>query len=376
MNKKIAVRSTLLISLGVLVLWGFSCCKKKKQDEEPEEVAFDKGPLLTNMADNLVLPQYNTLNSSLDTLNAYWLQFKSNKNVANLLVLRAKFLESYKKYERVSLFEFGPAETELIRGNLNTFPADTTQIRANIVAGSWTLAAANNTDAKGFPALDYLLYGKNVSDSGMVYYFASSAEATTRTQYAEDLLGEIKTKIASVITQWSSYRNTFVTNLSSDIGSSLGMLVNQLNYELELTKNPRIGIPLGKQTLGIALPHKCEGFYGKYSLQLINETLQNVENVYRGRSVSGADGIGCDDYLSHLGVQHSNGPLNTVILNQFAVCYTKLAALNDPLSDEVTNNAAAVDAAYLAIQQLVVYLKTDMPSAFGIIITYQDTDGD
>jgi len=42
----------------------------------------------------------------------------------------------------------------------------------------------------------------------------------------------------------------------------------------------------------------------------------------------------------------------------------------------VDNDGDAVDEAYLAIQQNVRYLKVDMPSAMGVLITYQDNDGD
>ena len=74
--------------------------------------------------------------------------------------------------------------------------------------------------------------------------------------------------------------------------------------------------------------------------------------------------------------EHISGSLNNAIKTQFGIAKAKLALVNEPLSDAVINNAAAVDAAYLEIQKLLVLLKTDMPSVMGIIITYQDGDGD
>ena len=50
--------------------------------------------------------------------------------------------------------------------------------------------------------------------------------------------------------------------------------------------------------------------------------------------------------------------------------------LTDPLSQGVQGNTAPIEAAYNEIQKLVVLLKTDMPSAMGILITYVDNDGD
>jgi hypothetical protein len=41
----------------------------------------------------------------------------------------------------------------------------------------------------------------------------------------------------------------------------------------------------------------------------------------------------------------------------------------------MTANGPA-ETAYNEVRNMVVYLKTDMPSALGILITYQDNDGD
>jgi hypothetical protein len=42
----------------------------------------------------------------------------------------------------------------------------------------------------------------------------------------------------------------------------------------------------------------------------------------------------------------------------------------------MTNNVNDLDELYNLIAGNVVYLKTDMTSAFGVLITYQDSDGD
>jgi len=39
-------------------------------------------------------------------------------------------------------------------------------------------------------------------------------------------------------------------------------------------------------------------------------------------------------------------------------------------------NPQSLDNLYVKMQNLVVSIKTDMSSAFGVLITYQDNDGD
>jgi hypothetical protein len=46
------------------------------------------------------------------------------------------------------------------------------------------------------------------------------------------------------------------------------------------------------------------------------------------------------------------------------------------LKDNLVSNKTKVDDAVKSLQKLVVLLKVDVPSATGILITYQDNDGD
>jgi uncharacterized protein len=123
-------------------------------------------------------------------------------------------------------------------------------------------------------------------------------------------------------------------------------------------------------------PDKCESVFGARSMQYANETLKLIENVYLGRKLNGDNGLGFDDYLEHLKAEYNGGSLNEAINNQFSIAKNKLQALPDPLAQQVSTNAAAVDAAYMELVKLLVLLKTDMPSNLGVVITYQDGDGD
>jgi uncharacterized protein len=359
--------------LCIFVLLALFSCKKKKDEPEPA-TPYDKRALLVNLADNVILPDYNSFKSALDSLTISFSAFAASGSQGDFLAARAKLHEACVKYQHVSPYEFGPAETIVVRMNFNVFPADTVQINANISSGSYTLATASNVDAKGFPALDYLFYGNNTADSALVQLFTSSAN---RRQYVSDVIAEMSANLASVLNGWnSSYYNTFINSLGTDVSSSIGFLVNQLNFELDYLKNSKVGIPLGKKTLGIPLPDRCEAYYGAQSVEYAYETLLAIENMYLGRSVAGNDGQGFDDYLDHLGIQYGGGTLNAAIKNQFALAKSKLASIANPLSAQVVSNPAVVEAAYTELMKLLVLLKTDMPSNLGVIITYQDGDGD
>jgi uncharacterized protein len=363
------------IVLTALLFFIYSC-KKKKTDNQNVGEDFDRAAMLTNYSSNVIVPNYFQAIAYLDNLKLEMANFKLQKTAESFNYLRDRYLSSYLAYQHVSMFEFGPAETQQVRMNLNVFPTDTLQINSNIVANTYDLNAANNLDAKGFPALDYLLFGDS-NDTVALNRWKNNALASNRFLYLENVVNDIYTKLSTVKSNWSNgYYTTFNESLDASIGSALGNMVNQISFELENLKNLKLGIPLGKKTLGNSQPNKCEAYYSKKSLLLLKENLLAIENTYLGRSKGGTDGKGLEDYLVAINATYNGGSLNYAIKNQFQVIKQKLNALSDPLAENIINDASKVNLAYSEIQKMVVLLKADLPSALGVVITYQDGDGD
>lgn len=367
--KKIISAFLLLFIVFILV-----DCKKKKQTEEEENISFDKSAMLSNYSSNIIYNIQNTKNA-LDSFALAYNNFVVNQNNLTLITARQKFVLAYKEYQNMELFGFGPAENEIVYANFNTFPVDTTQVLSNISSGTYNLATVANLDAKGFPAIDYLLNSPGYTDAQLVTLFTNSLN---RVNYISNCLTDMQTKTTNILNGWNGgYQSTFNNSTGSEIGSSIGLLINNLNFQIDLMKNAKMGIPLGKKSLGTILPEKCEAIYANtISVSLMSACLNNIENVYLGRSIAGVDGLGIDDYLDALDAQHNSGTLNNAVKNQFAVTKAKLALVNEPLSLSIVNNFTTVDAAYVEMVKLLVLLKTDVPSALGIVITYQDGDGD
>jgi predicted lipoprotein len=367
-----------LLTGMAIILFCFSCKKEKKDDVPVPE--FDRKAMLTNIGNNIIVSNYQVLQTESNEFSTTVSQFNTTPDSVNLVALRTAFKEVYNAWQLCSVFEFGPGETELLRASVNIFPTDTTQINSNVSSGVYDLSTAPNADAKGFPAIDYLLFGTGANLNNILSKYTTDINAGNRKAYLAALSNEIKTKINSVYNAWSSsgsnYINTFINNSGTDVGSALGELVNQLNYDFETLKNIKIGIPLGKKTLGSPLPGKTEAYYSQLSVELILKNINAIQNIYLGRDELGNDGQGLDDYLVFLNARYMNGTLSDAIKNQFSLAINKLQQVPAPLSVSVVNNAPVVEAAYVELQKLVVLIKTDMPSAMGILITYQDNDGD
>ena len=131
--------------------------------------------------------------------------------------------------------------------------------------------------SQGFPALNYLYFGND----------AITKMDSKRAKYINDLLARMKTLVDKVAGDWNTYRATFIGNTQVNSGSPIAYIVNQLSYQLDLLKGPRIGWPLGKQSAGKVFETKCEAYYAGISAALAVENLNSIKRLYTGNNVSG-----------------------------------------------------------------------------------------
>lgn len=367
------LKLNLLCGIVVSVLFIASCDKDDKS-----KVNFDRKAMLENYANNLIIPTYQNLKLKTDSLRVAADAFDANPGLTELNALQTIFLNAYRAWQAAEIYEHGPAKDVLLRSSFNTFPTDTSLIGNNVRTGTYNLETASNFKAKGFPALDYLLFGLAASDAAILDFYTTDFYAANRLSYLTDIVNEIKTKTDGVLTAWQNgYVEAFKNADGTDVGSSTSELVNEFNYTWELTKNPRIGIPLGKKSLDIPLPEKTEAYYSGISVELAVLNLKNIRRVFIAEPLNGAaQGSSLKSYLDELGTEHNGQPLSDTILAQFDLAIAKTELIPNPLSDAMTNNLTIVNEAYIEIQKAVVLIKTDMPSAMGILITYQDSDGD
>lgn len=359
-----------------IVLIGFSSCGSTGSDGESD---FDRQAMLENYGSNVIIPSYETLQNTVDGLNSSATAFSNTPTTENLEVLQADLKKVRLAWQDASIFQFGPAGMQGLRGTLNTYPADTDQINSNIQSGDYQLGTIANQAAGGLPALGYLLHGTGSSNAEIISQYTTDTDADNRMQYMLDNVSFIKDNIDSVTNEWLSsggdYISTFTSeeNAGTDVGSSLGMLVNAmvLHYERFL-RDGKVGIPSGVRSAGIPRPEATEAFYAGYSAELAVANLQAVDRLFSGTGLDNSDGLGLQEHIEALGAED----LSNNITTEFEEANTAVQDLSDPLSDEVENDNESVEAAFQELQDLVALLKADMSSVLGVTITFQDNDGD
>jgi len=347
--------------------------------ESSNSPGFDRGPLLENLGVNIIVPAYDSLARRAARLEEAAIEFTETRNEQTLGKLRDAWLSAYVAFQHCGYFNFGPADNLIFNASVNTYPISRIKIDDNISSGSYDLNAISSNSAKGFAALDYLLYGENPDAENVVELFDSDDEASARRQYLLDVVEDLRARCDAVYERWSpagdNYLGTFVSLTGNDVGSATGMLLNgAIQYCESDVRDGKIGIPLGVRSLNVPIPANCEALYAQQSILLAVESIKGLQNLYLGKGKT--DGVGFDDYLTALNARHNGDALASVIASQIDLALTKIAAIPEPYSETVEQNPDPAMAAYQELQKLVVLLKADMMSALGILITYQDNDGD
>lgn len=362
----------------VLVVTLFAC--NKSDSGNPGSVnGFDKTAMLQYYADSMIIPGYARLQQQVTSLKTAADAFAQAPSTATQAAVKTAYTEAHVQYERVTPFQFGPAETALLdlylnysggldynfntAGELTGFSVDTPAIENNIATGSYNLTAMTRSSfySQGFAALSYLCFAPDAINR-------FNTQTANRVKYVQDVTTRMKTLVDKVVADWSTYRSGFIANTQTNVGSPIGNIVNQLSYQMDLLKGPRIGWPFGKQSNGTVFATKCEAYYAGISVQLAVEELTSLKNMY----TANGSGKGLSAYLIALNAN----TLNSDVLAQFDVAIGKLHQIPDPLSTSLTAQSGTVDAAYKEIQKLLTLLKTDVASATAVQITYMDNDGD
>lgn len=371
--------TAVLLSISVIIVACDNAGDNDPPDAPMEPAMFDRAAMLANLGNNLIVPSYQAFGAAVDDMQSAVATFAADPTTGSLDQMRAALKAARLSWQNVSMFQFGPAETVALRGLLNTYPTNMDKIEENISSGTYVLGTIENIPAGGFPAMDYLMHGNEVSDDALLALFTSDANAANRLKYLTDNADFIKSNADFVVNEWNAGGGNYIATYlgsekgGSDVGSSLGETINAMVLHFErFTRDGKIGIPAGVRSAGVPRPKTTEAFYGGYSIELAAENLAAIKKLYTGAGFSGQEGIGLQENLEFLEATDLAGDIASTMDQSLDA----INGLADPLKTQIDADVDKVVSAFTTMQDLVVLLKVDMTSLLGITITFQDNDGD
>ncbi|MBK13012.1 MAG: hypothetical protein CL849_05715 [Crocinitomicaceae bacterium] len=336
---------------------------------------FDRGPLLRQYADQSILPAYEAWVEATADLHLRATEMVSNASPESLTATRTSLENAFATWQKVMLYDFGPAMDRALLQTTNTFPVDTGGVMEDVYDANWVAGTPASLDQMGLPALDFLLF------HGSTDQVVSDIESNVMLgEHVLRLTGNLADEAVAVQSLWNSgFRETFVEATGTDVGSGIGMLLNAFNRTWEANvRKEKLGFPAGISTFSqTPLPGHVEApFNGSISVSLIKGAFASYRDLYLGTPVQGDGSLGLDDYLRSLGNAEYGEQLDSDIQAQLVATEAALEELESPLSAYVVDNQNEAFEVYAELQALVVLWKLDMMSAFGVAVTYQDNDGD
>ena len=344
--------------------------------EDTTTQSYDRTALLTNWADNIIIPAYQNYVGKAGTLSNKATAYTQNLDAASLAELRTAWLEAYVAYQSVAMYDFGKAADLYLKQSANTFPTDANGIQANIASGTYNLNQQVQFSKQGFPAIDYLINGLG-SDAETIATYANNENAKI---YLVAVANQLKTIAETVTADWTgNYRNTYISNNGTSVTSSINKTTNNFVKNLEKDiRTGKLGIPAGLFSNGVVYADKVEGFYkNDVSKLLLNAGIQAEQDFFNGKAFnSSATGASLKSALDAVNAVRESSKLSDIINNQFTAIYAANNELNDSFSQQILTDNTKMVTAYNTLQQNVVYIKLDMMQALNITIDYVDGDGD
>ena len=200
------MKKIVIIFLSTLFFWG--CSDSGPSGSEKDN--FDRQAILQNWADNITIPALEAFASEAENLKDAASTFADGPDAQTLDALREQWLNSYKAWQHVSMFEMGRAMDIRYRDKMNLYPVSSDEILDNIEAGSYNFDLPSQNDAQGLPALDFMLYGLGDDDASILAFYTTHENAEAYRTYVADLASRIDTLTGQVLDHW---QNGFVMNL-------------------------------------------------------------------------------------------------------------------------------------------------------------------
>ncbi|MFL2634153.1 MAG: imelysin family protein [Candidatus Marisimplicoccus sp.] len=335
---------------------------------------FDRGSILVNYSENIIIPRYNTFKLSMDNLKNSIESFSASPTSENYDNLQNNWIDAYKKWQYVEVFNISEAEELMYGLKMNTYPVSKERIDNNIETEKTDLTNPNDWAAQGFPAIDYMLHGIADTKDAVIDLYTSNSKYGS---YLLTLGNVMNVSTIQVVDDWSTYKDTFNLSFDNTATSAFNMMVNDFVYYFEKgLRTNKIGIPAGRFS-STPLPDKIEAYYysknsfGNLSKTLALEARKGAEDLFLGLNSDGIEGPSYKSYLDYLETD-----IGSSVKTKLEEATLKIDDLQDNFLTQISENNNLMLVAFDALQTIVVNLKTDMLSNFNIAVDYTDADGD
>ncbi|MGK0440457.1 MAG: putative lipoprotein [Pseudohongiellaceae bacterium] len=307
------------ICLSVGLAFSVSACvdDSRGNSDAIATQGFDYSAMFANLADNVILPNYqqlatqaNALADDNGALASYCSVIGSAGETAALSAAQADWRELMIAWQPTELHVVGPASDNdnALRNRINSFAETSLSscgIDQSVVLSQsvgFDLSTRSNSQL-GLGALEYLLFNSSLDHTCPPQIIETTGWDTRpdnerklwRCKHAQKLASDIASASQSLLTTWQgdggNYRSAFINPNNNAV--QLKALSDAL-FAIEIdVKDNKLGIPLSLKSdcSQVACPQQTESFYAEQSLASIGGNLKGFEQIFFGVGGSSFDDI-------------------------------------------------------------------------------------
>lgn len=338
--------------------------------------------LLQNLGDRVIVPRYAAMTTAFADLDAATARFCAAPSAAGLASVQAAWRNGMDAWLAASIIQFGPIHDDNRRLRIQFWPDANNNVSrsvAQVLARDDELTpdslAGQSVAAQGLTADESLLFDPAAD---VLASFSTAPGAARRCAFASAIAGNLKTIATGIESEWRRSGGGWVDQLArAGLGSdvfatreaAIEEVVNSLVTVIEVTKNNRIGDPLGGDTAASAKPFRAESYLSGNSLANVVSAIRGLQAAYGAGSE-----FGFDDYLREL----DDLTLNAQIQNGFDTVAQQAAAIPLPLAQAVQDDAsrAAVEELFANATTLTRLIKNQLSSTMQVTVGFNENDGD
>jgi predicted lipoprotein len=345
--------------------------------ETPPEDA--RRALLRELGEQIFLPTYRELETRIETLDERVRRLCDDPGSDRLDEARDAWWDARAPLKRNELLKFGPYTDEPGRfgPKLDFWPARPAAIQAVLdsdVELSVERIGTLGTAERGFPVIEYLLFEPDTELE------TALADEPRRCEYLGALVTDVHDNASGLREAWDPAAGAYLDELVyggrgsaafRSLDLAFGEIVNRLVFTVENARGEKLGAPAGTRTSGTPQPESAESRFSGRSLEDVRDNLRGVEAVCLG-ATSEPQAASLRQHLVRIGRDDLVGELERA----FEAAYASLDAIPEPLTDTVTTDPSPVLAAIDELATLQRLLQVDLIHALGLILTFNDNDGD
>ena len=283
---------------------------------------FDLAGMLVDIADKVMIPNYEALSAATDALSAasgvdsYCSSIGTAGEAAAQDAVKLVWQDAVNAMQKTEPHAVGPIANneDTLRNRIHSFANTDLGVcsidRSVVGQGSSDFdLVVRSSNQRGLGAIEYLLFNPvlttncapQITETSEWDALSTQEQKTQRCNYASKLATDVAAAASAVLTSWqpsgNDYRATFVSE--GNAGASLQALTDVIIVHMDKeAKDRKVGIPTGvkEECSSFSCASLVEFPYTETSSAAIKNNLQGFRSVF-----TAGDGKGLDDLITERG---------------------------------------------------------------------------